>query len=42
MKFQEGRRIDKKKGRILVQAHMQTKQDLKSLRKEKKAIIGKV
>ncbi|CCD65768.1 uncharacterized protein CELE_C26F1.3 [Caenorhabditis elegans] len=40
MKFQEGRRIDKKKGRILVQAHMQTKQDLKSLRKEKKAIIG--
>ncbi|CAI2353479.1 unnamed protein product [Caenorhabditis sp. 36 PRJEB53466] len=40
MKYQESRRLDKKKGRVLVAAHMKTKTDLKNLRKEKKEIIG--
>ncbi|CAL2044434.1 hypothetical protein CAEBREN_09984 [Caenorhabditis brenneri] len=40
MKYQEGRRLDPKKGRILVSAHMKTKADLKDIRKEKKKVIG--
>ena len=40
MKYQEGRRLDSKKGRVLVASHLKTKTDLKNLRKEKKKVIG--
>uniref|UniRef100_A0A1I7UXW4 Active regulator of SIRT1 n=1 Tax=Caenorhabditis tropicalis TaxID=1561998 RepID=A0A1I7UXW4_9PELO len=40
MKYQESRRLDPKKGRVLLSAHMKTKADLKNLRKEKQKMIG--
>uniref|UniRef100_A0A8R1I9L2 Active regulator of SIRT1 n=1 Tax=Caenorhabditis japonica TaxID=281687 RepID=A0A8R1I9L2_CAEJA len=40
MKYQEGRRLDPKKGRVIVAAHMKTKADLKDLRKQKKVVVG--
>uniref|UniRef100_A0A8R1I666 Active regulator of SIRT1 n=1 Tax=Caenorhabditis japonica TaxID=281687 RepID=A0A8R1I666_CAEJA len=40
MKYQEGRRLDPKKGRVIVAAHMKTKADLKDLRKQKKVVVA--
>ncbi|CAI5450993.1 unnamed protein product [Caenorhabditis angaria] len=40
VKYQETRKLDSKKGKLLVNEHLKTKNDLKAIRKQKKMLIG--